>query len=423
MTTFRHVDMVTVEINEQLYNLETDYNEAYKLLQAATSIYVYDQLDASIVSMVLDYVDFEEIDEAIDMAKTRNLKPTQGDINALKYQATPTHKYSGRYGIKGVKVARKVLTVQTLAGIPSNISLARYASRTGLNTKLNTIDLPVYEVSKVLGLESGSDTPSKLATRYFVKHSDGAVDVNTSGLPQVCAASKYATPVLSGSVYIDGKKYQTGGGGLLSLRERRHIKSNGNNVIVEVDVSSMYPSILLMDGVIVDGIVNTSLIASVLSHRQASTGATAAAYKLVNNSLSGLLASKNSPLYAPRTRFNMIKTAQILMAELIEALGRVGNVFKANTDSVSLVFSQSNQHLYKKAITDWQQLYGLTLTEEFYTNVHMVKRNDYYCVKLDGSFKRRGTYAKRDISHDGMDDAQFREIYESNNSQFRTVSK
>ena len=430
MKTFKYIDSLNCEVDNVPYNLDGDLNTVAALLQN-DDVFVWSQLEGSIVQSILNDVSIEDLDDAIFEQKSKNLRTTERDKKDLKYQADPIIKYELRRGIHGVTLDSKIIVVQTMTGVKDTVSYERYCMRLGIESKdysktLTGLDMPVQRVARVLGYASNSSTIANMSGRYFIANKVAFKPLDSEALPSAVRFAKSAPAVLSGSLKVGNKVYSTGNGGLLSEQTNTRVKSDGNNIILEIDVTSMYPSILLMDGVIVDGMVDADVIRKVLALRAASSGTDAMAYKLVNNSLTGLIGSQHSALRADRTRFNVIKTAQIVMAELIVELNEFTNIFKANTDSITLEFHKDKLKHFGAVCNAWESRFNLSLTVEQYKLVHMDARNNYYCEKLDGTYKRRGKYAKRDLNHDGMSTGTFKQELKNEtfgNEQLRKVSQ
>ena len=127
---------------------------------------------------------------------------------------------------------------------------------------------------------------------------------------------------------------------------------------------------------------------------------TNATLKLVLNSTYGLLGSKYSKLYSPKTLLHVTLSGQLTMLCLIERLGKIeGVVVKAsNTDSVVYIAKKGKAE--KKAYKVLRQLEkesGLVFEDEHPDRMYMRDINSY--VQITGDYiSPKGFYGETELS-------------------------
>ena len=406
-----------VTVNSVLYDLE-DSSQAVKCRQALVgSVCVYSLLDASVVQSVRnDDYSIEDLDDAISERLASNMVKTSKD-ETQEYYSNGQSKYAKLWGLYDVPLDDDIFVVQSMLDITS--APAVLALRLNIDAPVDMTEwLPLLDfddsliaVYEALGVTSRSDRFTDVAAKYFSGVSSEVDADVTQTLPAMVSSSDHVASVLKGSLRLRQRYYKTGNGGINSTTKDKIYRTDKATYLFEFDVSSFYPSLLVKDGFVVDGIVSAEAIAEVISLRNSSSGASALAYKLLNNILTGMMANAKGKLYAPKTRYNVIKGAQVIMAELIDSLHMV-DIFKVNTDSVTVSVSAKNLSSMLEVLDTWQLTFGLELTLEQYKHVHIDDIRNYWCKRMDNTFKRRGTYARRDMTHNGLDDDEFNNLVE-----------
>lgn len=221
-------------------------------------------------------------------------------------------------------------------------------------------------------------------------------------------------------VLIGDGRFQMGIGGLHSQHDRSvHYAATPEFEIVDADVGSFYPWILLNAGFVPRGLggafvslyrgfVETRLDAKhrvkVLSKLETLTPGEEtllkelkvldAGGKIMINGTFGKLGSCFSKIYAPDLMLGITLTGQFYLLSVIDhitALG--GKVISANTDGITF---GAHPDVVKK-IKSFIDVYGWTSNFEFecihYKSVSMKDCNNYIAVKTNGDIKAKGLYA------------------------------
>lgn len=241
-------------------------------------------------------------------------------------------------------------------------------------------------------------------TDFYVRH-DGKVD-----LP----------PWLGEKPIVIGETtYAMGIGGLHSTESNRAIHSDDDYALVDFDVASYYPRIILGSGLypkalgrtfldvykkIVDERVDYKRKAadpSVSDEDRARAKVAAEGLKISANGVFGKLGSVYSVLYAPHLLIAVTLTGQLSLLMLIEWAEAAGiQVVSANTDGVvfrvprdmigDIEKTRVTHGAVKDLIERWEQTTGFEMEAVEYRSIYNASVNSYIAVKPDGSAKIKG---------------------------------
>lgn len=217
-------------------------------------------------------------------------------------------------------------------------------------------------------------------------------------------------------IVFDGMKHTLGIGGLHSTESNRAVHSTNTHILIDADVASQYPRIIMTLGLFPKAMgpdflpVYKSIIDARLIAKRAKDKATDKGLKIAINGSYGKLGSGYSVLFAPHLMVAVTLTGQLSLLMLIEEASLRGiPVVSANTDGVlfSCPREKFNGFVQKDGkdsdrmnpspiqdIIDWWE--GVTKFDlEFgeYKSVFNMSVNAYMAIKPDGSFKRKGKLA------------------------------
>lgn len=262
----------------------------------------------------------------------------------------------------------------------------------------------------------------RLRETEFVVNDKGKVD-----LPDWLANAR---------IPLGSSVYQMGIGGLHSTEANRAVHSDDERVLIDADVASMYPTIILMLGLFPKalgkhfletyrGIKDNRLAAKKRAKEikkllksfdgsaegrgklEAELFACEVAdkgLKIALNGVFGKLGSRYSILFAPHLLLSVTLTGQLSLLMLIErAVGRGIDVVSGNTDGV--LFHCPREHFagldgdrlfdsfLAEICTEWERETGMDLEFAEYLSVYNQSVNSYFAIKADGGHKRKGPLA------------------------------
>ena len=203
---------------------------------------------------------------------------------------------------------------------------------------------------------------------------------------------------LSFKFHINGFDYHFGVGGIHGSVESKYFEANEDYEIIDVDVTSLYPSI---------GIVNRfypthlgesfvdkyqGLKAKRLEHKKGS--ALNAMYKLALNGAYGNSNNPYSPFYDPTYMLKITINGQLQLLQLAERLGSIPmvQIIQINTDGITCYVHKNAKPFFYAHKYAWQNDTGLELEEVNYSKMWVRDVNNYLAVYTNGKLKSKGCY-------------------------------
>ena len=200
-------------------------------------------------------------------------------------------------------------------------------------------------------------------------------------------------------IKIGDSVYQMGMGGLHSTENCTHYISGEDSLIVDWDVASYYPSIILNCGLYPKQLGETFLdvYREIVEERLAAKAfgdkIKADALKITINGSFGKLGSPYSVLYAPELMVQVTVTGQLSLLMLIDELEQSGmSVVSANTDGIVVVCDKKDEVKMVEIINNWQMVTGFEMENTKYKAIFSRDVNNYIAIKPDGSVKTKGTF-------------------------------
>lgn len=233
-------------------------------------------------------------------------------------------------------------------------------------------------------------------------------------------------------VKIGDTEYQMGIGGLHSTESNRALESTDTDVLVDADVASQYPAIILLLGLyppalgkhfldvyreikterlkakkrgkaikdllkkVTDPDEKAALEAEAESCKVKDKG-----FKIALNGIYGKLGSRYSVLYAPHLLISVTLTGQLTLLMLIERAERAGiKVVSGNTDGVMFLCPREHYaglngdrlkpSLLAEVCDQWERDTSMDLEFGEYRAMYNQSVNSYFAIKADGGHKRKG---------------------------------
>lgn len=211
-------------------------------------------------------------------------------------------------------------------------------------------------------------------------------------------------------VRIANGVYRMGIGGLHSSEQTTAHVVGDDYVLVDRDVASYYPFIILLLGLYPHHLgpaflkVYRKIVERRIAAKRAGDKVTADSLKITINGSFGKLGSKYSILYSPDLLIQVTVTGQLSLLMLIERLELAGiTVVSANTDGIAIKCHKSRQADMNAIIAQWERDTGFETEETQYRALYSRDVNNYIAVykepskNKDGTFtyaKVKGAYAK-----------------------------
>lgn len=194
--------------------------------------------------------------------------------------------------------------------------------------------------------------------------------------------------------------FRMGLGGLHSSESRKTHVTDDDFELIDADVASYYPSLILNGGFTPKHIgevfmrVYRSIYKRRLKAKKAGDKNTAEALKLTLNGLFGKLGSPYSVVYSPDMMIQTTITGQLAILMLIERLELAGfHVISANTDGFITRVAKSRREEYNVILMDWEFDTMLELEKNFLKGLYSRDVNNFIAIGADGKVKTKGAFA------------------------------
>jgi len=205
---------------------------------------------------------------------------------------------------------------------------------------------------------------------------------------------------------IMGKsKYKIGIGGLHSTESKMVVKANENELLIDKDVASFYPKIILNLGIYPKHlgeqflVFYNNIVEKRLKAKKEGYELIDIFFKIVINGLFGKFGNKYSCLYSPGSMLAVTLTGQLSLLMLIEQIENIGiNVVSANTDGFVSLVPKKLLDDYQDICNRWQERLNFTLEETRYKALYSRDVNNYLAIKEDGKTKNKGIFNLGGIS-------------------------
>ena len=203
---------------------------------------------------------------------------------------------------------------------------------------------------------------------------------------------------VNASVTMDGFRFDLGTGGIHGSQTRRKFHSSGPWVIIDADVTSLYPSIAIENGLAPEhlGAKFVQKYGELRAERKKHPKKTPinAALKLALNGTYGMSNNPWSPFYDPKFTMAITINGQLLLLMLAESLLTVPTLelIQINTDGVTFRVHEQYEEAAMELCRQWQLLTKLSLEFAEYQSFFCRDVNNYIAVDVDGKMKRKGAY-------------------------------
>lgn len=232
----------------------------------------------------------------------------------------------------------------------------------------------------------------------------------------------FATPV-----EYRGKTYKMGVGGLHSNEYQQVLHADDNTLLMDFDVASYYPAIVLNLGLfpahlgkefllVYKTIVDRRLAAKKrvaelkglmkktqdkvelykLETELKETATIMEGLKIAINGTFGKLGNKYSIMYSPNLLVQVTLTGQLALLMLIEAFGQYPGieVVSANTDGVTVRCPKDHEDTVMREVAVWELETEFVVERTDYRALFMRDVNNYVAIKTNGEYKAKGQYGK-----------------------------
>jgi DNA polymerase elongation subunit (family B) len=200
-------------------------------------------------------------------------------------------------------------------------------------------------------------------------------------------------------VTYKNKDYIIGVGGLHSNDSGNIYESNENLYVIDSDVTSYYPSIMIFKNIkpshlelcftdILKELTNERIQAKKSGDKTKADG-----LKIVINSIFGKLGYEGFFLYDDQAMFKVTLNGQFYLLMLIEMLNeKQFEVISANTDGILTLVPKEKLELYKSICKEWESKLGFNLEYTYYKKYIRRDVNNYLAIDTNNDMKSKGCF-------------------------------
>lgn len=183
---------------------------------------------------------------------------------------------------------------------------------------------------------------------------------------------------------------------------------HAKGLILHVDVTSFYPSIMIEWGMLTRNSTNPSKFKEIYDERVALKKAgkkkEQAPYKIVLNATYGICKDKFSSAYDPRQANNICVNGQLLLLDLLEHLEGHCKVLNVNTDGLIIQIPDTDEafEIIDDICYEWETRTRMGLGLDVVHELWQKDVNNYLWIDEKGEIERKGAYVKElgDLDYD-----------------------
>lgn len=308
----------------------------------------------------------EDFDNMIDY-NINDIESTAELLNRCKKDIDLRIAIEDEYGVQvlskdGVNIGMKILT-------------QKYLEKTGLTW---------WDIE---GLRSPMDyIPLKDVILPFIKYDSPVLQRVLDDMK-----SQIVSPGRKGyenNFIFNGLRYTVGVGGIHSKNDPEIIIPKEDEMLIDIDVASLYPSMLIEYKFYPKHLgpefleVYSQIKDERIEAKHNGDKVKNETLKLALNGLSGNLQNQHNFCYSPFAVMQIRINGQLLLLMLAERLTQIGcRIVQANTDGLFVLLKKSIYEQANKICQEWEQLTRLTLEEERFEAMYQYAINDYIAVK------------------------------------------
>jgi len=188
---------------------------------------------------------------------------------------------------------------------------------------------------------------------------------------------------------LGGTVYTYGLGGIHSQQEPEKFEpKNGEYKLIDVDVASMYPTIILEHKVYPEHLgiqfleTYHDIYVERLEAKHNGNKPVNEGLKKCLNGLTGNLQSEYSWVYSPKAALTIRINGQLMLLMLAEKFAKAGiKVINANTDGLFVKCPTDKLDEMKKLCSEWEEITKMKLEADYFERFYQYAINDYIGVK------------------------------------------
>ena len=194
-------------------------------------------------------------------------------------------------------------------------------------------------------------------------------------------------------------RYSVGVGGIHSVNSPEIIIPRDDEMLIDIDVASLYPSMLIEYEFYPKHLgkefleIYKQIKDERIEAKHNGDKVKNETLKLALNGLSGNLQNEHNFCYSPFAVMQIRINGQLLLLMLAEKLTQIGcRIVQANTDGLFVLLKKDVYSKVNSICREWEQLTKLTLEEDRFKAMYQYAINDYFAITEDNKVKEKGMF-------------------------------
>lgn len=208
---------------------------------------------------------------------------------------------------------------------------------------------------------------------------------------------------------LNNLEISIGVGGIHSINQPEIIIPKEDELLLDSDANSLYPSLIIQYGFIPPHLnkevfldIYTKVYTERIDAKKAKRKLEADTKKLTLNSVTGNYQNEYSWLYSPFAVLQIRMNGQLLLLMLCEKLLELGaTIYQVNTDGILYSIKKAKYNELQQIIKNFEKISKLTFETEEFECFYQLAINDYFGKQKDG-IKEKGTFLTKTILGKGL---------------------
>ena len=207
-------------------------------------------------------------------------------------------------------------------------------------------------------------------------------------------------------IEICGLTHTIAWGGVHAGKKKYQYKCTANEVILDIDVDQLYPSLMIRYGLLSRAVEEPDRFKDVLDTslrlKREGKKKEREPYKRICNITYGAEGDKFNTMYDPLHRNLVCVFGQVLLIDLLDKIEDLVELLQSNTDGIFVKVDKRNIAELKRRVREWENRTGLNMSYDEFTAMYAKDVNNYIAVRSDGSYHCKGAYVKElnDLDYD-----------------------
>lgn len=185
-------------------------------------------------------------------------------------------------------------------------------------------------------------------------------------------------------IEICGLTHTIAWGGVHAGKKKYHYKCNPHEVILDIDVDQLYPTLMIKYGLLSRAVEEAERFKNILETslrlKREGRKKEREPYKRICNITYGAEGDKFNPMYDPLHRNLVCVFGQVLIIDLLDKIEDLIELLQSNTDGIFVKLKRSDVPELKRRVDLWEQRTGLKMSYEEFTGMFQKDVNNYIAV-------------------------------------------